>query len=66
MIPRESWARTCVYETGTASSHAGSRCGRRSTRKRWSWSDRSDSGRTTDRRCNKPDKTGLSAEICAE
>ncbi|XST02333.1 hypothetical protein ACNF0A_23055 (plasmid) [Enterobacter hormaechei] len=26
----------------------------------------SDSGRTTDRRCNKPDKTGLSAEICAE
>ncbi|MGS6562678.1 hypothetical protein, partial [Enterobacter intestinihominis] len=44
---------------------AGSRCGRRTTRNRWSWSDRSDSGRTTDRRCNKPDKTGLSAVICA-
>ncbi|PDN15075.1 hypothetical protein, partial [Salmonella enterica] len=37
-----------------------------STRKRWSLNDRSGSGRTMDRRCNKPDKTGLSANICGE
>ncbi|EGY0639204.1 hypothetical protein JHN24_004810 [Salmonella enterica] len=43
-----------------------SRSGRRSIRKHWSWSDRSASGRMTVRRCNKPDKTGLSAAIFAE
>ncbi|MBN3062445.1 hypothetical protein H4F35_22220, partial [Pectobacterium versatile] len=31
-----------------------------------SLNDRSGSGRTMDRRCNKPDKTGLSAGICGE
>ncbi|MER1449232.1 hypothetical protein KC915_25140 [Enterobacter hormaechei] len=44
----------------------GSRSGRRSTRKRWSWNDRSGSGRMTVRHCNKPDKTGLSAGIFVE
>ncbi|MBZ7828167.1 hypothetical protein FML56_29595 [Klebsiella grimontii] len=48
------------------SRRTGSRNGRRSTRKRWSWNDRRASGRTTVRRCNKPDKTGLSAQIPAE
>ncbi|EJC4746323.1 hypothetical protein M1B43_004552 [Salmonella enterica] len=43
-----------------------SRRGRLSIRKRWSWSDHSDSGRMTVRRCNKPDKTRLSAGIFAE
>ncbi|HAT1573528.1 TPA: hypothetical protein OUC24_004733 [Enterobacter hormaechei] len=43
-----------------------SRSGRRSIRKRWSWSDHNDSGRMTVRRCKKPDKTGLSAAIFAE
>ncbi|EIX0285045.1 hypothetical protein MGU62_004532 [Salmonella enterica] len=42
------------------------RSARRSIRKRWSWSDLSDSGRITARRCNKPDKTRISAGICVE
>ncbi|ECN1181533.1 MULTISPECIES: hypothetical protein [Bacteria] len=46
--------------------HTGSRSGQRSIIKRWSWNDRSGSGRMTVRRCNKPDKTGLSAGICAQ
>ncbi len=40
----------------------GSRSSQRSIRKRWSWNDRSGNGRTTVRRCNKPDVMGLSAE----
>jgi len=43
-----------------------SRNARRSTRNRWSWSDRSGSGRTTDRRGDKPGKTRLLAGICTE
>ncbi|ELQ6048505.1 TPA: hypothetical protein ACI4K1_004650 [Enterobacter roggenkampii] len=40
-----------------------SRSARRSTRKRWSWNDRSASERMTARRFNKPDKTEGSAQI---